>query len=73
MARRKIELGQIWIQDVTGDRYLLTKLYNEVLSTIVVMRKVGAEQEVSLKVKARWSSEGLTLPGFTLTQDSMVI
>ncbi len=73
MARRKIELGQIWIEDATGARYLVTKLYNEVLATIVVMRKVGAETEVGRKVKARWSAEGMTLPGFTLTQDSMVI
>ncbi len=73
MVARKIERGQIWIEDATGNRYLVTKMYNEVLSTIVVMRKIGAEREASLKVKARWSAEGLTLPGFTLTQDSMVI
>ncbi len=73
MARRKIELGQIWIEDATSHRYLVTKLYTEVLATIVVMRKVGAETEVSRKVKARWSDEGMTIPGFTLTQDSMVI
>ncbi len=73
MPARKIELGQIWVEDATGNRYLVTKIYNEVLSTIVGMRKVGAETEVSRKVKARWSDEGMTIPGFTLTQDSMVI
>ena len=73
MPSRKIELGQIWVEDATGSRYLVTKIYNEVLSTIVVMRKIGAEREVSLKVKASWSRDGLTLPGFTLTQDSMFV
>jgi hypothetical protein len=73
VLRRTIQRGQIWVEDATGDRYLVTKLYNEVLATFAMLRKVGAETAISRKVRARWSEEGLTLPGFTLTQDSMVI
>ena len=68
MAVRKILLGQVWKKDETSDTYLVTKLYNEVFSTFAMLRKVGGEEV--LRVKVAKQSDSALLPGFTYTQDS---
>ena len=49
--------------------YLVTRLYTEALSTIVVMRKSGSEGEALIKVKAERGSNGHNIPGFAPAQD----
>ena len=68
MAVRKILLGQVWKKDDTTDTYLVTKLYNEVFSTYAVLRKVGGEDILRVKVEKQGDSS--LLRGFTYTQDS---
>lgn len=68
MAVRKILLGQVWRKDETSDTYLVTKLYNEVFSTFAMLRKVGGEEV--LRVKVAKQDDSALLPGFTYTQDS---
>ncbi|MBI2815983.1 MAG: hypothetical protein HYX72_03490 [Acidobacteria bacterium] len=68
MAARKILMGQVWKKDDTSETYLVTKLYNEVFSTYAVLRKIGGEE--ILRVKVAKSAEGAQIPGFTYTQDS---
>jgi len=61
-------MGQVWKKDDTGETYLVTKLYSEVFSTYAVLRKIGGEEVLRVKVeKAGDSSE---LRGFTYTQES---
>ena len=67
---KRIRVGQVWKKNDSGDAYLVTKLYNEALSTIAVLRKTGAEMEALLRVKVEHGSDGQTLPGFTPTQDA---
>jgi len=64
MPVRKIQIGQVWKQDGTGDTYLVTKLYGEALATMAILRKVGAENESPVKVKVQQAGNGQTLPGF---------
>jgi hypothetical protein len=45
-----------------------TKLYNEVFSTLAVMRRVGADDVMRVKVSKL--ADGANLPGFTYTQES---
>jgi hypothetical protein len=52
MSVSKIQIGQLWKKDGTGDTYLVTRLYSEALSTIVILRKSGAEDEALIRVKA---------------------
>ena len=52
MSVSKIQIGQLWKKDGTGDTYLVTRLYNEALSTIVILRKSGAEDEALIRVRA---------------------
>jgi len=50
MSVSKIQIGQLWKKDGTGDTYLVTRLYSEALSTIVILRKSGAEDEALIRL-----------------------
>ena len=73
MAARKIQIGQLWKKKETGDTFLVTRVYNEALSTFVVLRKSGSEGEDLVRVKAERTPEGQGLPGFVpaVEDDSM--
>lgn len=64
MAAHKIQVGQVWKQDTSGETFLITKVYNEALTTFAVLRKAGAEGEAPLRVRV----QGQKLPGFTYAQ-----
>lgn len=70
MPARKIQVGQVWKKDDTGESYLVTKLYNEALATYAILRKAGAENERAEKVKVDRHGPISDLPGFTYTQES---
>ncbi len=71
MAVKSIQLGQVWRQDSNGQDYLITKVYNEVFSQFAVLRPadVTAPDAPTVKVKVNKSSDGVSLPGFTFTQE----
>ena len=56
-------------KDGTRDIYLVTRLYTEALSTMVVMRKSVAEGEALIRVKAERNSTGHNIPGFSPAQE----
>ncbi len=68
MAVKKILLGQVWRKDDTNDTYLVTKLYNDVFTTYAMMRKVGGEEVLRVKVEKEGALS--VLRGFTYTQES---
>ena len=70
MPARKIQVGQVWKSDSTGDSYLITKLYNEALATYAVLRKTGAESERAVKVKVDQRGPAQALPGYTYALES---
>jgi hypothetical protein len=69
MAPVKIQIGQLWKKDATGDIYLVTRVYSEALSSVAVLRKSGSESEPFLRVKIERSADGQTLPGYSPAQD----
>ncbi len=71
MAVKGIKLGQVWRHDATGQDHLDTKLYSEVFSQYAVLRpaEVTAPDAPVVKVKVTKSGDGVTLPGFSFTQD----
>jgi hypothetical protein len=69
MTVSKIQIGQLWKKNGTKEIYLVTRLYSEALSTMVVMRKSGAEEQAFIRVKAERTAGGQTIPGFTPAQD----
>ena len=68
MSVKKILLGQVWRKDDTSETYLVTKLYSEVFSTYAVLRKIGGEDILRIKVEKQGDSS--LLRGFTYTQDT---
>ena len=70
MAVHKIQVGQVWKKDDTGESYLVTKVYSEALATYAMLRKAGAEEESRLRVKVERAGEGQTLPGFAYAQET---
>ncbi len=69
MSVSKIQIGQLWKKESTGDIYLVTRLYSEALSTIVVLRKSGAEDQALIRVRAERTTAGQTIPGFSPAQE----
>ena len=71
MAVKSVQLGQVWRQDATGRDHLITKVYSEVFSQYAVLRpaEVTAPDAPVVKVKVSTSADGVTLPGFSFTQE----
>ena len=69
MSLMKIQVGQLWKKDATGDIYLVTRLYSEALSTMAVLRKSGAEGEAQVRVRVERGSKGQTIQGFSPAQE----
>jgi len=67
---KKIQVGQVWKKDDSGDTFLITKVYNEALTTFAVLRKTGSESEPPIRVKIAKSGAHANLPGFSYTQES---
>jgi hypothetical protein len=68
MGARKVQVGQVWKKDDTGDTFLITKVYNEALTTYAVLRKTGAETEPPIRIKVVHTAQASLLSGFTPTQ-----
>jgi hypothetical protein len=64
MSKRKIQIGQLWKNLESGDTFLVTRVYNEALSTMVILRKSGAEEGNQLRLKVERTPEGQGIPGF---------
>jgi hypothetical protein len=67
---KKIQVGQVWKKDDSGESFLVTKVYNEALATYAMLRKTGAEGERPLRVKVTKAGQSTALPGFTFTQET---
>jgi hypothetical protein len=65
MSVNKIQIGQLWKKDGTGDTYLVTRVYSEALTTMIVLRKSGSEDEALTRVRAERTPGGHNIPGFT--------
>ncbi len=70
MPAQRIQIGQMWRKNETGETYLVTKLYTEALATFAVLRKAGAETEALLRVKVERAGDAQNLPGFSFAQGS---
>jgi hypothetical protein len=64
MSARKIQIGQLWKNVQSGETYLVTRIYTEALSTMVILRKSGAEDEHQLRLKVERTPQGQSIPGF---------
>jgi hypothetical protein len=72
MALKMIQLGQVWRNDTDQINYLVTKLYSEVFAQYAILRRADstAASGDTTRVKVQKTAEGVTLPGYTFTQES---
>ena len=70
MSIAEIRPGQLWRSNETGENWLVTKTYAEVFASFAVLRKVRGIEADLLRVKIDRSDEGVTLPGFTFSQET---
>jgi len=69
MPVAKIQIGQLWKHEKTGDIFLVTRVYSEALATMAVLRKSGAENEALIRVKVDRVAGGQNLPGYVPAQE----
>jgi len=71
LAVKSIKLGQVWRKDEDGNDYLVTKVYSEVFTQYAVLRPaaVTAPDAPTVRVKVSKGADGISLPGFTFTQE----
>ncbi len=65
MTAQLIRIGQVWKRVGSDETFLVTKLYNEALSTIAVLRPTGAATETMIRVRVERRGDSQTLPGYT--------
>ena len=72
MAVKAIQLGQVWTNDANGNNFLVTKVYGELFTQYAMLRpaKASAPDAETIRVKITKDDSGMTLPGYTFTQDS---
>jgi hypothetical protein len=70
IAEHQIRIGQVWKKVGTAETFLVTKLYNEALSTIAVLRPTGAATESMVRVKVERRPDGQGLPGYSMAQEN---
>ena len=69
MPVAKIQIGQLWKNEKSGEVFLVTRVYSEALATMAVLRKSGAENEALIRVKVDRVPGGQNLPGYVPAQD----
>lgn len=70
MVDQQIRIGQVWKKVGTEETFLVTKIYNEALSTIAVLRPTGSATESMIRVRVERRGQGNTLPGYSMAQEN---
>jgi hypothetical protein len=68
---KAVQAGQVWRNDSSGANFLVTKVYSELFSQYAMLRpaNVSAPEAETIRVKIQKMDQGMTLPGYTFTQD----
>jgi hypothetical protein len=68
---KAIQPGQVWRSDASGANFLVTKVYNELFTQYAMLRPANASapEAETIRVKISRADQGMTLPGYTFTQD----
>ncbi len=69
MVEQQIRIGQVWKKIGTEETFLVTKLYNEALSTIAVLRPTDAATQSMIRVRVDRRGGAQALPGYTMAQE----
>ena len=69
---KAVQAGQVWRNDASGANFLVTKVYSELFTQYAMLRpaNMNAPEADTVRVKITRLDHGMTLPGYTFTQDS---
>ena len=69
---KAVQAGQVWRDDASGANFLVTKVYSELFTQYAMLRpaNMNAPQADTVRVKIIRQDQGMTLPGYTFTQDA---
>jgi len=70
MVDQHIRIGQVWKKNGTEETFLVTKLYNEALATIAVLRPTASATESMIRVRVERRGDAQTLPGYSMAQEN---
>lgn len=73
MSVKRIQIGQLWKKQETGDTFLVTRVYTEALATMVVLRKSGAEDQNLIRVRVERTPTGQNIPGFVPAMEDDIV
>jgi hypothetical protein len=68
MAEHRIQVGQVWRKVGSEETFLVTRLYNEALTTIAVLRSTDNEEGPPVRVHVERTPGGQSLPGYAMAQ-----
>jgi hypothetical protein len=67
MHTKKVSAGQMWRSEQTGEVFVVTSLYREVLASFAILRKSSpAPSEGNRRAKIVRTENGESLTGFTI-------
>ena len=69
MTAQQIRIGQVWKKIGTEEMFLVTRLYNEALATIAVLRPTESAEQSMVRVRVERQGDSQVLPGFTMAQE----
>jgi hypothetical protein len=72
MLDQQIRIGQVWKKVGTEETFLVTKIYNEALSTIAVLRPTGAATKSMVRVRVERRGDSYFLPGYSMAQENEI-
>jgi hypothetical protein len=69
---KTVQPGQVWRKDASGSNFLVTKVYSELVSQYAMLRpaNVSAPSADTIRIKVTKLEGGMTLPGYTFTQEA---
>jgi hypothetical protein len=66
---KKISAGQMWKSEQTGEVFVVTSLYNDVLTSFAILRRsTPPTSDVSKRAKIVKTAHGESLVGFTMAE-----
>lgn len=67
MTTKKVSAGQLWRSEQTGEVFVVTSLYQDVLASFAILRKSNpANNEANRRAKIVKTENGESLIGFTI-------
>jgi len=72
MSVKIIQQGQVWRNNKDGHHFLVTKVYSELFTQYAILRPANADapKAETVRIKVSKTEDGVSLPGYTFTQDS---